>query len=167
MGKEKFDACVNHLFGQKSGSRRKTRIRRCAIAVLGPVGLQLLLLLQLIDDLGSRALGALLLGDSEIGAAESGAGAVAARVYTVASDLAAMAGIAGPLHGRCHFDDRVSAMLFKRAETRRREPISQGQHPLPCQSRSLRCRDELGRECGVVETPESQFDESGVESARR
>ena len=51
-------------------------------------------LAQLADDLGPRALGALLLRDGIVGARQLRRGAIAAGVDAVAFNLAAMAGVA-------------------------------------------------------------------------
>jgi hypothetical protein len=57
---------------------------------------------QLADDLGSRALGALLLGNGMVSAGELGGGAIATRIHPVAFDLSTVTGVAGPLDRRRH-----------------------------------------------------------------
>lgn len=63
---------------------------------------------KLADDLGARALGALLLGDGVVCAGELSGSAVAARVDAITLDLATMTGIASPLNGLSH-GERVAA----------------------------------------------------------
>lgn len=111
MVEEKLRALLNHVAGQHARSRGEALGCRWAwnavhaVLHLGGKARLSLGLSQLADDLCSRSLGTLLLGDGIVGAGQLGGRAVAARVDAIALDLAAMAGVARPLDGLGHGDE--------------------------------------------------------------
>lgn len=108
VGEEKLDAFLDHVLGEQSWRRGqcwttwRTRYAIQSIRDLrGECGLSLRLA-EFADDLCSRSLGALLLGNGVVGTRQLSRRTIPTRIDAITFDLATMACIARPLDRRRH-----------------------------------------------------------------
>jgi len=122
VSEEELEALFHHVGGEQASGWRESRASRLrahavhsALDLGRKTGLALFLL-QLVDNLGPGALGALLLRDRIVGTRQLRSRAIAAWIDAITFDLATMASVASPLDGGRH--DRGSGSADRSPENR-------------------------------------------------